>query len=305
MADVPLPIPEEDLHWTYARSGGPGGQNVNKVASKATLAWHFAASPLLSERARARLEALYPRYVVGDGWLQITSQNFRDQERNRQGYWSPKGDWIVFQTSRGESTLAAIRPDGGGWQSLNAGPGHATPTWSPDGATITSFDNSRGGFLHDVRAGLDSPQSRLLPPVDEGVLFWPLTWSPDSALLAGRRNRAGQNEGVVIYSVATGSYRTSPGIEASDSDLSDLALAFIGSQRLATLGLRDLWLRDLGGQEPRRLYAAPPGHRLSSLSATLDGRWLTWLDIVDESDIWLATIDEPGGTKGADAGAKP
>jgi ribosome-associated protein len=84
MADEPLPIPEEELEWKYVRSSGPGGQNVNKVASKAVLAWNFAASPLLSLRAKDRLVAFYPRYIVQDGWLQISSQSYRDQDRNRQ-----------------------------------------------------------------------------------------------------------------------------------------------------------------------------------------------------------------------------
>ena len=55
----PLPIPEEEFEWKYVRSGGSGGQNVNKVASKAVLVWNHFASPLLSDRAKRRLATLY------------------------------------------------------------------------------------------------------------------------------------------------------------------------------------------------------------------------------------------------------
>ena len=54
---VELQIPEEELHWTFARSGGPGGQNVNKVASKAVLHWDFAKSNALPDDAKQRLAA--------------------------------------------------------------------------------------------------------------------------------------------------------------------------------------------------------------------------------------------------------
>ena len=79
-----LQIPEEDFTWKYARSGGPGGQNVNKVASKATLIWPVVSSPHLPADVKARLANLYPSYFTKEGVLQVTSQRYRDQERNRQ-----------------------------------------------------------------------------------------------------------------------------------------------------------------------------------------------------------------------------
>jgi ribosome-associated protein len=77
-------IPDEELRWEYARSGGPGGQNVNKVASKATLRWGAAASAALSPDAKARLFAAHPSHLTADGEFLVTSQEYRDQERNRQ-----------------------------------------------------------------------------------------------------------------------------------------------------------------------------------------------------------------------------
>ena len=79
-----LRIPEDELEWTYVRSGGPGGQNVNKVASKAVLRWNVAASRSLPEDVKARLRAREANRITAEGELVLTSQRFRDQERNRQ-----------------------------------------------------------------------------------------------------------------------------------------------------------------------------------------------------------------------------
>ena len=78
-----LSIADDEFAWRYARSGGPGGQNVNKVASKATLIWNVATSPQVPEDVKRRLAMLYPRYFTSDGVLLVTSQRHRDQDRNR------------------------------------------------------------------------------------------------------------------------------------------------------------------------------------------------------------------------------
>ena len=77
-------IPDEELEWAYARSGGPGGQNVNKVASKATLRWAMAASTAVSPAVKDRVRIARPSQVTAEGELLIVSQKYRDQERNRQ-----------------------------------------------------------------------------------------------------------------------------------------------------------------------------------------------------------------------------
>jgi ribosome-associated protein len=76
-----LVIPEDQLRWTYARSSGPGGQNVNKVNSKAILRWQPAAD-FLSPAAWARFRKLAGRYLTEEGEVVIASDEYRDQLRN-------------------------------------------------------------------------------------------------------------------------------------------------------------------------------------------------------------------------------
>ena len=77
-----LQIPLAELNFTFSRSGGPGGQNVNKVASKATLRWDVAGSPSLPPAVRQRFEQRYSSRLTVEGELLITSQRYRDQGRN-------------------------------------------------------------------------------------------------------------------------------------------------------------------------------------------------------------------------------
>ncbi len=75
---------DEELSFSYARSGGPGGQNVNKVSSKAILRWHLSANSTLPPEVLLRLRGLQRNRLTKEGDLLIVSQTYRDQERNRR-----------------------------------------------------------------------------------------------------------------------------------------------------------------------------------------------------------------------------
>ena len=77
-----ISIPYTEFDFTFARSGGPGGQNVNKVNSKVTLRWDVTKSPTLPADVLARFRAKYHRRITKDGDLVMYSQRYRDQGRN-------------------------------------------------------------------------------------------------------------------------------------------------------------------------------------------------------------------------------
>lgn len=75
-------IPEDELAFTFVRSSGAGGQNVNKVNTKAVLHFAVATSPSVPEDVRRRFLARYATRVSTQGELVLTSQRHRDQARN-------------------------------------------------------------------------------------------------------------------------------------------------------------------------------------------------------------------------------
>ena len=76
-------IPESELGFAASRSGGPGGQNVNKVSSKVTLSFDVGGSASLSEEQKARIASMLATRINKEGVLQIVSQRTRSQELNR------------------------------------------------------------------------------------------------------------------------------------------------------------------------------------------------------------------------------
>ncbi len=78
-----IAIPSRELRESFARSGGPGGQNVNKVETKAELRWTPAESAALSDADRAWLLRRLTSRLTAEGELLVTSTRTRDQSRNR------------------------------------------------------------------------------------------------------------------------------------------------------------------------------------------------------------------------------
>lgn len=77
-------IPLAELEFRRSRSGGPGGQNVNKVETQVEARWDIAASGVLSDAQRARLLHALASRLVGDSVLVVKSRTERSQEGNRR-----------------------------------------------------------------------------------------------------------------------------------------------------------------------------------------------------------------------------
>jgi ribosome-associated protein len=83
--DATLTIPPTEIEVSFARGGGPGGQNVNKVSSKVVLRFAVRTSPSLTDPQRARiLERVPPRYLTKEGEIVIAASEYRDQAQNRE-----------------------------------------------------------------------------------------------------------------------------------------------------------------------------------------------------------------------------
>jgi ribosome-associated protein len=78
-----IAIPDNELTFTFIRASGPGGQNINKVATAAQLRFDVSNSPSLPAEVKARLGKLAGARMTQEGVLVIEAKRYRTQEKNR------------------------------------------------------------------------------------------------------------------------------------------------------------------------------------------------------------------------------
>jgi ribosome-associated protein len=107
-----ITIPDEELEFTFARAGGPGGQNVNKVASKAVLHWDVGGNTSLPPGVKERLRAHQRGRINAEGRLVLHGQRFRDQAKNVEDCRERLRE-IVLQALRAPRPRRATKPTRG------------------------------------------------------------------------------------------------------------------------------------------------------------------------------------------------
>jgi ribosome-associated protein len=104
-----IEIPDRDLEIRFVRASGPGGQNVNKVASAVQLRFDLLNSAALDERVKARLRALAGQRLNDDGSVLIIARRHRTQEQNRRDALERLAD-LVRRASIEPRTRHATKP---------------------------------------------------------------------------------------------------------------------------------------------------------------------------------------------------
>ena len=104
-----ISIDEDELHESFVRASGPGGQNVNKVASAVQLRFDAAGSPHLPDWVKTKLIALAGQRATNDGVIVISADRFRTQERNRDDARARLVD-LIAQAAHREKPRRPTKP---------------------------------------------------------------------------------------------------------------------------------------------------------------------------------------------------
>jgi ribosome-associated protein len=107
-----LQLDENEITLEFVRSSGPGGQNVNKVATAVKLYFHIGRSPSLPEAVKKRLHALAGKRVNNEGFLIIDARRFRTQEANRRDALERLAK-LIRQAATVPNTRRPTRPGAG------------------------------------------------------------------------------------------------------------------------------------------------------------------------------------------------
>ena len=105
-----IKIPDAELRLSFARSSGPGGQNVNKVSSKAVLHFDVLTTPSLPPDVRQRFLERYQTRLTNAGEVVIHSEEYRDQPRNIQACYEKLRQMVLTVLRPPKTRATRMRP---------------------------------------------------------------------------------------------------------------------------------------------------------------------------------------------------
>jgi len=168
------------------------------------------------------------------------------------------------------------------------GPAALDPTFAPDGRRLAFYDGERRWWIATLGERAEENKLEEQPAPPGGGTFFVTDWSPDGALVIGRVNDAdGNDQGLFVYAPSQKTYRRVSGEQAA-------FCAWWGGSRYAVCSRfqRGLIVIDTTNGATRPLLEARPSSRLVTPSTSRDGRYLGWVEVSEESDVWLATFEE-------------
>jgi eukaryotic-like serine/threonine-protein kinase len=220
-----------------------------------------------------------------------------DAPKDRAAKWSPDGRRIAFYSDRnGRYEIWSIDPEGSNLQQLTKTTGETVwyPVWSPDGQRLLAH-NSSGTSIFDLRGALPSSEAETLPPIEEGLAFGAMAWSPDGKWLAGPGYRNHELlPGVWFYSLEERNYVKAPDLGGSgltrQGDDAARASWMPDSRTLIISARGRLVAVDRVTLEVKEIFR-PIGYGASDPSVTADGKMIFFSALRVEGDIWMATIE--------------
>ena len=230
--------------------------------------------------------------------LQLADHELRrltdDPAKDRGVVWSPDGGFLTTYSDRsGKYEVWRIRPDGSGLEQLTRTQGYTDyPVWSPDGSRLATTSVQQP-VLFDMKGPFPATPSENLPPLSDDEHFLPSSWSPDGRRIAGLGaiNATGGNAaGVVLYSIATKSYRWVGSVTPPSGEYNAPPVWLPDGRHLVLGSGNDLVVIDSETGAARLLLAAPAGSQLFMPRPTRDGHALYFLRLEQESDLWMAKL---------------
>ena len=152
-----IAIPDEEFEWKFVRSSGPGGQNVNKVASAVQLRFLLPLNTSLPVAARNRLRRLAGQKINDDGSILISARSERSQEQNRRDALERLAELIraaliepkIRKKTRPTRASPTAKPS---WRNDDS-------TACPCGSRIPALGRIRTRALMQRRSGRASPRT--------------------------------------------------------------------------------------------------------------------------------------------------
>jgi len=250
-------IPDEELEWKFIRSSGPGGQNVNKVASAAQLRFLLPQNTSLPVNVRNRLRRLAGQKLIDDGSILFKSMSERSQDQNRRAALERLETMIRSALVEPRSARRRVRPRGRRSGASNQRNSAAPPSNNAAGRVTTGervSDRLAGSERLAGNEGRSCLPASPTPPAEHSHRSTVATrpWARLSSGTAWRARGIGRPSRQLCpplparpsYPQATSNTAQHPPRLGAESDLQNAVPDLFGENQLGVRGNREQWFAE-------------------------------------------------------------